>query len=128
MNTINSFVPTVTTDGRFYKNSTSRSSAVSKNSADVAEIKVGPSGSDVIESMVQNAASIKADIQQLQKLSDMVMGRKLAFNVNEELGSVVVKIIDPNTDTVIKEIPSADMQKLKINIRKAIGVIFDDMI
>ncbi|WP_407832074.1 flagellar protein FlaG, partial [Treponema porcinum] len=34
----------------------------------------------------------------------------------------------PNTEQVIKEIPSADIQKLKINIRKAIGVIFDDMI
>ena len=58
----------------------------------------------------------------------MVMGRKLRFNVNEELGSIVVKIVDPNTEQVIKEIPSADIQKLKINIRKAIGVIFDDMI
>ena len=58
----------------------------------------------------------------------MVMGRKLRFNVNEELGSIVVKIVDPNTEQVIKEIPSADIQKLKINVRRAIGVIFDDMV
>ena len=58
----------------------------------------------------------------------MVMGRKLRFNVNNELGSVVVKIVDSNTNQVIKEIPSADMQKIKINIRKAIGIIFDDVI
>ena len=56
------------------------------------------------------------------------MGPKLRFNVNDELGSVIVKIVDPNTDQVIKEIPSEDMQKLKIRIRKAIGVLFDEMI
>lgn len=129
MNTINSFVPTVTTDGRLYKNnSNSRSSAVSKENLNAAAIKLGPTGSDVVDNIAKNNENLKADVQQLQKLSDIVMGTKLSFNVNEELGSVVVKIIDPKTDTVIKEIPSADMQKLKINIRKAIGVIFDDMI
>ena len=58
----------------------------------------------------------------------MVMGRKLQFNVNEELGAVVVKVVDPSTNQVIKEIPSADVQRIKANIRKAIGVLFDEMI
>ena len=58
----------------------------------------------------------------------MVDGRKLQFNVNKELGSVVVKIIDTNTNQVLKEIPSEDMQKLKLRIRKAIGNLFDEVI
>ena len=61
-------------------------------------------------------------------MSDMVMNGKLQFNVNSELGSVIVKIVDPNTEQVIKEIPSEDIQKLKIRIRKTIGVLFDEMI
>ena len=61
-------------------------------------------------------------------MSDMVMNRKLQFNVNSELGSVIVKIVDPNTEQVIKEIPSEDIQKLKIRIRKTIGILFDEMI
>ena len=85
-------------------------------------------GARVVDNLVENNAQIKADAQQLQRLSDIVMGRKLQFNVNEELGSVVVKVVDPSTNQVIKEIPSADIQKLKINIRKAIGVLFDEMI
>ena len=56
------------------------------------------------------------------------MGRKRQFNVNEELGSRVVKVVDPSTNQVIKEIPSADIQRLKISIRKAIGILFDEMI
>ena len=85
-------------------------------------------GARVVDNLVENNAQVKADTQQLQRLSDIVMGRKLQFNVNEELGSVVVKVVDPSTNQVIKEIPSADIQKLKINIRKAIGVLFDEMI
>ena len=85
-------------------------------------------GARVVDNLVENNAQVKADAQKLQRLSDIVMGRKLQFNVNEELGSVVVKVVDPSTNQVIKEIPSADIQKLKINIRKAIGVLFDEMI
>ena len=85
-------------------------------------------GARVVDNLVENNAQVKADAQQLQRLSDIVMGRKLQFNVNEELGSVVVKVVDPSTNQVIKEIPSADIKKLKINIRKAIGVLFDEMI
>ena len=85
-------------------------------------------GARVVDNLVENNAQVKADAQQLQRLSDIVMGRKLQFNVNEELGSVVVKVVDPSTNQVIKEIPSADIQKLKINIRKDIGVLFHEMI
>lgn len=89
---------------------------------------VSPSGAEAAQNIVQNIASVKEDAQQMQKLSDLVMGRKLQFNVNQELGSVVIKIVDPNTDKVIKEIPSEEMQELKIKIRKAIGLLFDEMI
>ena len=126
MNTINSFVQAAAMDGQNIRNAASSyTTSLHKAGSDVQKILIAPTGSEVAENIVQNAADVKADAQ---KLSDMVMGRKLRFNVNEELGSIVVKIVDPNTEQVIKEIPSADIQKLKINIRKAIGVIFDDMI
>ena len=129
MNTISSFVQAAAMDGQNIRNAASSyTTSLHKTGSDVQKILIAPTGSEVAENIAQNAADVKADAQQLQKLSDMVMGRKLRFNVNEELGSIVVKIVDPNTEQVIKEIPSADIQKLKINIRKAIGVIFDDMI
>jgi len=54
--------------------------------------------------------------------------KKLKYSVNEELGQVVVKVIDPETDKVIKEIPSEEMQKLHIRIREAIGLLVDEKI
>ena len=56
------------------------------------------------------------------------MGLKLHLKVNEEMVSIVVKVVDPSKNQVIKEIPSADIQRLKISIRKAIGILFDEMI
>lgn len=56
------------------------------------------------------------------------MGRRLQFNVNEALGQIVVKVIDPSTDKVIKEIPSAEVQKMQIRIKEAIGLIFDETV
>lgn len=87
-----------------------------------------PTAAEVAADMVQNAAETKADAVQLQKMSDLVSARKVLFNVNDELGSVVVKIVDPNTEQVLKEIPSKDIQNLKIRIRKTIGILFDDLV
>ncbi len=81
----------------------------------------------VAETIVQNLAKIKKDVQELQKISDS-MGHEVHFNVNEELGQVVVKIVDPSTDKVIKEIPSADVQQLQIKIRETIGLLVDEKI
>ena len=82
----------------------------------------------VVQNITNNLAQVKEDAKQLQKLSDVVMGRKVRFNVNQELNQVVVSIVDPSTDKVIKEIPSADLQKLKVRIRKTLGLLFDEMI
>jgi flagellar protein FlaG len=80
-----------------------------------------------VETVVEDVSKIKADVQQLQDISD-ILGRKLLFNVNEQLDKVVVKVVDPSTDKVIKEIPSAEVQQMQIRIREALGFLFDEKI
>ena len=129
MNTIGSFGQTLAMEGLNLNSSAvtpSKKTETVKNS--IADTLISPTGSEVADNLAQNVADIKADAVQLQKMSDMVMGRKLQFNVNNELGSVVVKIVDPSTDQVVKEIPSEEIQNLKVRIRKAIGQIFDMMV
>lgn len=131
MNTISSIGQSLTTDGLGIKNNASQqiNSSYTKNANNISnKILIAQSGSEVVDNIERTEASIKEDAKELQKLSDLVMGPKLQFNVNNELGSVIVKIVDPSTEQVIKEIPSEDMQKLKVRIRKAIGVLFDEMI
>ena len=127
MNTISSLGQAMAMDGLNAYNV--QVSQMKKTSADTTvSQKVVPTGSDVAQDIVKNAADVKADAKQLEKMSDLISGRKLQFNVNNELGSIVVKVVDPNTNQVLKEIPSEDMQKLKINIRKTIGALFDQLI
>ena len=104
------------------------SSAVTMSKSNVVKQTVEPitpTGAQVAQNIEQNLAQIKEDSQQLQKMYEMVDGRKLQFNVNKELGSVVVRVVDSNTNQVLKEIPSEDIQKLKLRLRKAIGNLFD---
>jgi len=72
--------------------------------------------------------TLKSSTVDIQQLADSVISRKLQFSIERELDSVIIKIIDLNTDEVIKEIPSEDIQKLKIRIRKTTGLLFDELI
>jgi flagellar protein FlaG len=73
----------------------------------------------------QNEQKAAEFVQQLQVFSNM-FDRKLQFQVNKDLDEVVVKVIDSNTDKVIREIPSAEIQKLQIRIKEALGLLFDE--
>ena len=127
MNTINTnSMVHVAMDGQSLYN-------INKNTAgntvqQAAAQSITPTGAQVAQNIEQNMAELKADLQALQKMTEMVGGNKLQFSVNKELGSVVVSIVDSATNQVIKQIPSEDMQKLKLRIRKAIGSMFDEVI
>ena len=127
MNTINTnSMVHVAMDGQSLYN-TNRNT-VSNTASQVAALSITPTGAQVAQNIEQNIAEIKADSQALQRMTEMVGGNKLQFSVNKELGSVVVSIVDSTTNQVIKQIPSEDMQKLKLRIRKAIGSMFDEVI
>lgn len=129
MNTISSLGQTLAMDGLNLNSSavTPAKNISTQKSSAVNTLKT-PTGSEVVDNLVQSMAEIKANAQQLQSMSDRVMGRELQFNVNKELGSIVVKVVDPSTNQVVKEIPSEEIQNLKIRIRKAIGIIFDEIV
>ncbi|MCQ2610655.1 MAG: flagellar protein FlaG [Treponema sp.] len=125
MNTVSNIGSQMAMDGRYHNPSSVKGTGAAPI---VPQKQIIADAAKVVDNIVQDNAQTKADAAQLQRLSDMVMGRKLQFNVNEELGTVVVKVVDPNTNQVLKEIPSQDIQRIKINIRKAIGVLFDEVI
>ena len=128
MNTINTnSMVHVAMDGQSLYNVNSRNANTAAQQQSAA-LSITPTGAQVAQNIEQNMAELKADTQALQKMTEMVGGNKLQFSVNKELGSVVVSIVDSATNQVIKQIPSEDMQKLKLRIRKAIGSMFDEVI
>lgn len=53
--------------------------------------------------------------------------KELRYNMNEQLDQVIVTVVDPSTDKIIKEIPSAEVQEMKIRIKNAIGSFIDEV-
>ncbi len=73
-------------------------------------------------------------IQDLQKIADelerisLAFSRKLRFVVDYKTKEVIVKVIDPSSDKVIKELPPEEMQKLHQRIKETLGLLFDQTV
>jgi flagellar protein FlaG len=72
----------------------------------------------------ESARELNRAVQELQNVS-RILNRRLRFSINRQLDQVVVKVIDTRTDKVIKELPPAEVQEMRIRIRQAIDKIFE---
>ncbi len=125
MNTISTIGKTMAMDGRAFFNT---KPSVQKVHEVKAPITMPQGAAEVSKTLAANLAETKETVQNIQKVSDLVLGHKLQFNINQELGKVIVEVIDPETNKVIREIPSEDLQKIQIQMKRAIGLVFDEMI
>ncbi len=73
------------------------------------------------------AREIRSAADELSSVS-RIFNKRLEFEVNRELDRVVVKVIDRETDKVIKELPPEALQRLHVRIREAIGLLVDEEI
>lgn len=130
MNTISTSGQRMATEGRYYNANALKpvKKAEGGGEAVLSQHQFPKSAAEVAEKLVQNLADTKANIEEFQKIADIVMGHSVRFSVNQELGSVVIRVIDPKTNKTIREIPSEDMQRLKAHLKHSIGLIFDELI
>ena len=70
---------------------------------------------------------VRKPVEELEMLS-WAFNRRLKFTINDELDQVVVKVIDSETDKVIKELPPEALQRVHARIREAIGLLLDEEI
>jgi flagellar protein FlaG len=71
--------------------------------------------------------NIEAEVARLEKIS-LAFNKKLQFVVNYESNEVMVNVIDPDTDKVIKVLPPEELQRLHGKIEEAIGFLFDEKV
>lgn len=64
---------------------------------------------------------------ELEKIS-LAFSRKLRFVVDYKTKEVIVKVIDPSSDKVIKELPPEEMQRLHQRIKETLGLLFDQTV
>jgi len=58
----------------------------------------------------------------------VAFNKKLKFEINQQSNDVTVKVIDPETDKVIKVLPPKELQRLHSRLREAIGFLFDESV
>jgi flagellar protein FlaG len=54
-----------------------------------------------------------------------IVNRGMEFSIHEETGRTLVRIVDKNTDEVIREIPPEKLLDMLAKIWKAVGLIID---
>ena len=73
------------------------------------------------------AQDVKDAIQKLIQIG-LAFNRRLQFSVDDKSNEVVVKVIDQETEKVIKEIPARELQIVHERIKEALGLLIDERI
>ena len=72
----------------------------------------------------QIPSDLKIAVRDLQRVCE-TFNRHLSFSITAKLGQVVVKVIDNDTDKVVREIPPTELQRVYERIREVLGLLFD---
>jgi flagellar protein FlaG len=75
----------------------------------------------------QEQRALHATVADFERIS-LAFNKKLQFVVDHQSHEVSVKVIDPETDKVIKVLPPEELQRLHNKIRETIGFLFDERI
>lgn len=74
-----------------------------------------------------SSKEIEHAVGQMNQLAH-VLNRRLSFSMDYETNDVIVKVVNAETDEVIKELPPAELQKLHKSIKEAVGLLIDKLI
>jgi len=69
-------------------------------------------------------AKTTADLEQI----GLAFNRRLKFVIDQDSREIIIKVIDNETDKVIKVLPPEELQRLHSRIRETIGFLFDRMV
>jgi flagellar protein FlaG len=74
-----------------------------------------------------NPLDLNAAAADLERIS-LAFNKKLQFVVDHRSHEVTVKVIDAETDKVIKVLPPEELQRLHNRIKETIGFLFDERV
>jgi flagellar protein FlaG len=72
-------------------------------------------------------AEIQTTTADLERII-LAFNKKLKFVVDHQSHEVTVKVIDPQTDKVIKVLPPEELQRLHRRLKETLGFLFDERI
>jgi uncharacterized FlaG/YvyC family protein len=80
------------------------------------------------ESPVPGTEAGKQDIETALRTLNSAASRidnRISFDYNEKTKRMVLRIVDPDTSEVVKQIPTREMIKVLENIHEMVGIIID---
>lgn len=85
------------------------------------------SGSQLAAETNSSAMSVDKLQEAMDQMNDLMMGgnRSLNFSVDDNNGDVVVKVVDTQTDEVVRQIPTEETQRFAQYLEGVVGLIFD---
>ncbi|MDR2608699.1 MAG: flagellar protein FlaG, partial [Treponema sp.] len=66
-------------------------------------------------------------VAELERVSS-AFNKRLQFVVDHRSQEITVKVIDKETDKVIKELPPEELKRLHSALKETIGFLFDEMV
>ncbi|MDH3251262.1 MAG: flagellar protein FlaG [Ignavibacteria bacterium] len=67
------------------------------------------------------AAEVVSELNEVAK----VLHTNLQFSIDEKTKKIVVKVLDADTQKVIRQIPPEEVMKMSARIQELLGVLFD---
>lgn len=97
-----------------------------KRKKEMKEGKLTPEYKAVIEKAEQLPGNIELRnaVREANNIS-ILQNRRLNFSIDEATKRIVVKVIDENTDEVVRQIPTEEMLKLAAHFKNTNSLIYD---
>lgn len=95
------------------------------------EVPKGGTDSTRIASATRRQAPppLSIDREQLKvALDKIIRNTRFQYVLKGKLPYLAIRIIDKDTDKVIREIPSRELQKIHENVERALGILFDELV
>ena len=73
------------------------------------------------------ASELKQTVSELENIS-LAFNRRLKFVIDQDSNQLIIKVIDNETDKVVKVLPPEELQRLHSRIRETIGFLFDRLV
>jgi flagellar protein FlaG len=70
---------------------------------------------------------LKQTTSDLERVS-MAFDRRFKFIIDQESREILIKVIDNETDKVIKVLPPEELQRIHSRIRETLGFLFDTLV
>ncbi len=80
-------------------------------------------GKDAGSSTAVDAQDLQGMVEDLNEMAQTVQ-RQLSFSVDEDSGKTVIKVIDTETEEVIRQIPPEDIMEMQKHLGEMNGLLF----